>query len=180
MSQGQTLPRGTALHSRPLRGVTCRFQTTAPAQVLPVRLSQARLQTTAAVPAGTAIPPTTTALLSLQFDLLSPQASFAGLGVSHLRLYLDGDPSLVTALRETLSDKAVALLYQTQAHGPWQGDRQARLAPVGFAEDEALVDFDQRSHPAYRLLTEYFAFADKFNFVDLPLPASACARPAAA
>jgi len=176
MSQGQTLPRGTALHSRPLRGVTCRFQTTAPAQVLPVRLSLARLQTTAAVPAGTAIPPTATALLSLQFDLLSPQASFAGLGVSHLRLYLDGDPSLVTALRETLSDKAAALLYQTQAHGPWLWERQARLAPVGFAEDEALVDFDQRSHPAYRLLTEYFAFADKFNFVDLPLPASACAQ----
>ena len=44
---------------------------------------------------------------------------------------------------------------------------------VGFGEDEALIDFDERSHPAYRLLTEYFAFPEKFNFIDLPLPKAA-------
>src|SRR5690606_6552185 len=39
----------------------------------------------------------------------------------------------------------------------------------------ALIDYDERSHPAYRLLTEYFAFPDKFNFIDLPLPRAALA-----
>ena len=34
---------------------------------------------------------------------------------------------------------------------------------------DALIEFDARSHPAYRLLTEYFAFPDKFNFIDLPI-----------
>ena len=32
------------------------------------------------------------------------------------------------------------------------------LAEVGFADDEALVPFSSRSHPAYRLLTENFNF----------------------
>src|SRR5207237_5517845 len=41
---------------------------------------------------------------------------------------------------------------------------------AGFADDESLVEFDARSHSAYRLLTEYFAFPEKFDFVDLPLP----------
>jgi type VI secretion system protein ImpG len=44
---------------------------------------------------------------------------------------------------------------------------------VGLGEEDALVDFDARSHTAYRLLTEYFAFPEKFNFVDLPLPEAA-------
>jgi type VI secretion system protein ImpG len=43
------------------------------------------------------------------------------------------------------------------------------LAPVGFADDEALVPFSPRSHPAYRLLTEYFTFPEKFNFFDIDL-----------
>ena len=55
--------------------------------------------------------------------------------------------------------------------GPWASGDGALPQPVGFADNESLIEFDARSHPAYRLLTEYFAFPDKFNFVDLPLPA---------
>ncbi|MCC7544539.1 MAG: type VI secretion system baseplate subunit TssF, partial [Aquabacterium sp.] len=53
-----------------------------------------------------------------------------------------------------------------------------RLKPslVGFEDDQALLDFDPRSHVAYRLLTEYFAFADKFNFVDIPVPSVSSLR----
>lgn len=175
MSQGQTLPRGTALHARPMRGVTCRFQTTAPVQILPLKLAQARVQTTSVIPSGTPIPPQCTTLLSLQLELLSPQASFATLDVPSLRLYLDGDPSLVTALRETLVSRVAGLFYQTQANGPWTRDPQGLPQPVGLGDGEALVDFEARSHPAYRLLTEYFAFPDKFNFVDIPLSTALCA-----
>jgi type VI secretion system protein ImpG len=62
---------------------------------------------------------------------------------------------------------------QTADIGPWHADTQALPKVVGFDDAEALIDFDARSHPAYRLLTEYFAFPEKFNFVDLPLPAAA-------
>jgi type VI secretion system protein ImpG len=48
---------------------------------------------------------------------------------------------------------------------------------VGLDDRDALVDFDARSHTAYRLLTEYFAFPEKFNFVDLPLPEAALRAP---
>jgi len=45
------------------------------------------------------------------------------------------------------------------------------LAQVGLAEDDALIDFPASSHPAYRLLAEYFVFSEKFNFVDIDLAA---------
>ena len=41
------------------------------------------------------------------------------------------------------------------------------MQPVGFAEEEALLPFTRRSFPGYRLLLEYFTFAEKFLFVDL-------------
>lgn len=66
-------------------------------------------------------------------------------------------------------------MVQTSAHGAWAGPFTERPELVGFADDEALINYDERSHPAYRLLTEYFAFPDKFNFIDLPLPRTALA-----
>ncbi|MEQ4574556.1 MAG: type VI secretion system baseplate subunit TssF, partial [Gammaproteobacteria bacterium] len=58
---------------------------------------------------------------------------------------------------------------EADGSGRWQRLQANPLEAVGFAEDEALVDFPARSHPAYRLLTELFAFPEKFGFFDLPL-----------
>ncbi|MFX5476366.1 type VI secretion system baseplate subunit TssF, partial [Acinetobacter baumannii] len=60
----------------------------------------------------------------------------------------------------------------------WTGLRKVPLAEVGFAEEDALIDFPSQSHPAYRLLTEYFAFPEKFNFFDIDLSAILAVLPA--
>ena len=41
------------------------------------------------------------------------------------------------------------------------------LRPVGFAEDEGILDYDARSFIGYRLLHEYFIFPEKFLFFDI-------------
>jgi type VI secretion system protein ImpG len=43
----------------------------------------------------------------------------------------------------------------------------ARLKTVGFEPDEGLLGYTARSFLGYRLLTEYFAFPEKFLFFDL-------------
>src|SRR5439155_24813990 len=40
------------------------------------------------------------------------------------------------------------------------------IEPVGFAAEEALLPWPARSFAGFRLLTEYFAFPEKFLFVD--------------
>jgi len=114
---------------------------------------------------------------------LSPQASWAMLAEQPLRVYLDGEPSQVSVLRETLCHKVLGVMVQTQPRQTWQGaeallpgQHAAKPTLAGFADDEALIDFDARSQPAYRLLTEYFAFPEKFNFVDVPVPVPAMVR----
>jgi type VI secretion system protein ImpG len=52
------------------------------------------------------------------------------------------------------------------------------LAAVGFGDEEALIPFGSRSHVAYRILSEYFAFPDKFNFFDIDLAALLARAPA--
>ena len=45
--------------------------------------------------------------------------------------------------------------------------RRSALQPLGFAESEALLPSGQRSFQGYRLLQEYFAFPQRFQFVEL-------------
>ena len=172
MSGPATIERGTMLSSRPVQGVACRFKTAYEVTLLPVRLVSAGFRGSIGAPDGSPVPRGATTLLSLRFELLSAQATWASLGTSALRLYIDGEASQVSALREALCGRVLGMLAQTAPVGPWQGCGEALPAPVGFAFDEALIDFDARSHHAYRLLTEYFAFPDKFNFVDIPFPAA--------
>lgn len=172
LSAAAHVQRGTQLNSKPVRGVACRFRTAFDVALLPIRLVSASFRGVVGAPDGTPVPRAATTLLSMQFELLSAQTSWAKLGVKSIRLYLDGEGSQVSALRDALCGRVVGMLAQTAPTGPWRSCGGALPQPVGFTTDEALIDFDARSHHAYRLLTEYFAFPEKFNFIDIDLPAA--------
>ena len=46
-------------------------------------------------------------------------------------------------------------------------DLGACIEPVGFDVDEGVLPYAARSFPGYRLLSEYFAFPEKFQFFEL-------------
>lgn len=170
MSKAAVVPRGTALASKAIKGVACKFRTAYDVPLLPLRLVSAGFRGAVSAPDGTHLPKGATSVLSLQIELTSAQVNWAALGTASLRFYIDGEGSQVSALREALCSRVLGMLVQTAATGPWRSGGNVLPTTVGFAEDEALIDFSARSHPAYRLLTEYFAFSEKFNFIDIPLP----------
>ena len=45
--------------------------------------------------------------------------------------------------------------------------RRRAIEPVGFSPDEALLPWSARGFSGFRLLTEYFAFPEKFLFLDI-------------
>jgi type VI secretion system protein ImpG len=165
-----TIERGTVLSARPVRGVTCKFRTAWDAELLPVQITQAGFRGVLNAPEGTLLPPLATTALSVTVELTTAQAGWETLQRKSLRVYLDGEPSVVSAVREAVCARVVGVVAQASPHGPWRGMAGRLPALVGFADDESLLDWDARSHPAYRLLTEYFAFPEKFNFIDIPLP----------
>lgn len=170
LTRAVRLPRGTMLSSRAVRGVNCRFRTAYDVDLAPLRVAALSFRALGDAPSGTDVPAGTTAWLSLELQLESPQARWDTLGLPVLRLAMDGEASQIAVLREVLFGRLAGVALQTSPHGAWRRARSLAPRPVGFADDEALIDFDDRSHPAYRLLTEYFAFPDKFDFIDIPLP----------
>jgi type VI secretion system protein ImpG len=55
----------------------------------------------------------------------------------------------------------------------WRPLESVPLREVGFELEDAMVPQRANMHPSWRLLTEYFACAEKFNFVDIDLTAIA-------
>jgi type VI secretion system protein ImpG len=159
------LPRGTILKSAPVRGVKCKFRTTSDIEVAPVMLSGVRYNPIVNAPASIRLVAEVSSGMDLRFECTGKTA-LADIVVDRLRLFIDAESSLTAALRDTLFTR-VQSAYISFDNAPWRPLRQPLIGAVGFSASDALIPFTARSHPAYRLLTEYFAFPEKFNFFDL-------------
>ena len=165
-----SVPRGTLLESAQVRGVHCRFQTAYDVTPSPVAITSAWFDAVIRAPSSTRLPPGVGATIGIEFTFPGP----AGAPLP-LRVYLDGDASFCAALRDALFMRTASAYVQAGTDAAWIPLAAIPIAAVGFADDDALIPFDARSHRAYRILAEYFAFPEKFNFVDIDL-AALCAR----
>jgi type VI secretion system protein ImpG len=177
LSAASSVPRGTELTTRPVRGAVCTFRTAYPVTVAPLALSAASFAAIIATPEAVRPPPGATSSVSLTISVTAEQMTLAQLGVAKLRVFMDGEPSFCAALRDALFMRAVAAYAEADGDGRWMPLGAIPIGAAGFDEDESLIDFSARSHSAYRLLTEYFCFPEKFNFFDIDLNAMAAVLP---
>lgn len=172
-----TIPRGSELESEPVRGVRCKFKTVYDIVSGPVGFASASFEPLLRAPAGVRLPPAASATLSIVIATTDDDMPLAKLAVDTLRVFIDGEHSFCAALRDTLFLRTVCAHVELD-DGNWLELPAIPLAPVGFAEQDSLIPFGARSHPAYRLLSEYFAFPEKFHFFDLDLAALRARLPA--
>lgn len=91
-------------------------------------------------------------------------AKFGALTLADLPLYLDGEGAVAGELYRQLIADAVAVV----ATAPERGNIPLPLpVPHGFGEDCALLPADRRSNRGYRILSEYFACPQRFQFIRL-------------
>ncbi|MGZ5200803.1 MAG: type VI secretion system baseplate subunit TssF [Telluria sp.] len=165
------IPRGTELGTRPVRGAACTFRTVYPVALAPLALAAASFTPIIRAPEALQLPSGATSCVSLAMASTAEQSGIAQLELPRLRLFIDGEPSFCAALRDALFMRCVGAYVEADGNGRWVQVPGVPILPAGFEEDEALIDFPARSHPAYRLLTEYFCFPEKFNFFDIDLAA---------
>lgn len=177
LSSASIVARGTELRSQPVKSVACRFRTAYDVTLAPIECVGAAFSPVAQPPQATKLPGDATGQISITFSLTSEQASAAKLGLGKLRVFIDGEPSFCAALRDAAFMYTACAYAEADRYGEWVKLPESPLHPVGFDDNEALIDYPRRSHPAYRLLTEYFAFPDKFNFIDVDFAALAQAVP---
>jgi type VI secretion system protein ImpG len=175
-----TLPRGTALTALGQAKVACRFRTVYDVAVAPVAIGAAWFEPHIEVPPGLALPADAGAAICITLESTRGALVQALAGLPRLRVFIDGEPSLRAALRDTLFMRAAGACVE--ADGQWRVLPGPPIAPVGFADDEALLPAAASEHGGYRLLGEYFAFPEKFDFFDIDLDAvladvpAGCAR----
>ena len=170
LTTGYTIPRQTELETEPVRDEPCRFRTCYPVTLWPIEIRSAVL---AQAPLPAPVTPyfdEASAVLRLGLNCPSQETSFATLGIDTLRLFLKGQPHHVHRLYELLFNNTIGVAV-TRSGTPVEPFLMGpgALQQVGFDRDEGLLPYPARSFLGYRLLTEYFAFPQKFLFVDLRL-----------
>jgi type VI secretion system protein ImpG len=180
LTTASVIPRGTQLTTRPVRGAACTFRTAYPVTVAPLALSDASFAAIIDTPEAIRPPPGATSSVSLTISSTAEQVSVSQLALDKLRVFIDGEPSFCAALRDALFMRTVAAYVEADGNGRWIALNAIPISAAGFDEDESLIDFSARSHTAYRLLTEYFCFPEKFNFFDIDLKALGAVLPSGA
>jgi type VI secretion system protein ImpG len=163
---GVSVARDTPVESAAINGERCRFRTCYATQVLPLQLSAVDYSVQGQQ-----------GRLSLRLEM-SAEGNFSEWTFDQLRLHLAGDRYLGQGLYLDLLRHLEGIEVLPFGHDglPVCGvDGQAlalrlgadQVSPVGFNEEHALIPYPMNTFRGYRHLQEYFAFPDKYLFVDV-------------
>lgn len=164
----------TRLETDPISGEPCRFSTCYPVELWPIELADASFASHTRGAPATSRSREASAVLRMTLRTTATGLSFSQLKPESLRFFLSGQPQQVYPLYELLFNNVVQIAVLS-------GDEQIRvleadaIRPVGFEPDEGMLPYPPQSALGYRLLTEFFAFPEKFLFFDITELAEATA-----
>lgn len=170
--KGSVLPRGTPFRSLPIKGdtVTCEFRTAHDVHLWPMELTRAQYFSVA--------PDLPLSRLNLGARIkggvrlrlvCTGGAQFRQLGHDTLQLYLGGAHEIACKLNELIGASLLGALLVpagTDA-GAFEFVPPAQVRLTGFDDTQALLPVQKRGFSGYRLLQEYFAFPERFMFLEV-------------
>jgi type VI secretion system protein ImpG len=163
-SARQTVPAGFPMDSEAVRDQHCRFRTSFPVDIWPVRLHAAQLQGApfdAPVRRGTHA-----AVLRLTFESVLPDVSLESIGLDRIRLFIKADSQRAFQIHELLFGCTNGVSYAVSSrddHVVHLG--KEAIEAVGYLADEMLLG--SHGDPGSKLLLEHFVFPEKYLFFDL-------------
>ena len=169
LTTGEEMEAGVRLYAQTsFQRRTCWFQTCFPVTLWPLEVVEAKFEV-----------PNAHAFLNgrdwvkvrqvLRLRLKTNSEPIHLLNPETLRFYIDGDDQVAGGLFELLLSHVigVACIPADRPLGRGQVPLMARVKPVGFRPDEAVLPTQPHAMPGYALLQEYFAFPEKFLFFDV-------------
>lgn len=184
LAAGYRLPRQTILRS--LMGkadqTACEYRTAHEITLWPVQIVEAQYHTqdlgTLGLPP---LPVPAKAAIRLRLRCTLNGVTFSKLPIDTVRLYLRGTGSEQLHVYEQLLGQAAGVVVRPalKPYGDVRPLPASSVRRVGFEEHEALLPPSPRTFEGYRLLREYFAFPERFLFVDvvgLAAALSTCAQ----
>ncbi|MEX2138948.1 MAG: type VI secretion system baseplate subunit TssF [Pirellulales bacterium] len=169
LTAGYQVPRGTPLETEPVDGEHCHYKTCYDTTLWPFHVETAGLYGRPYEAPATRSSAQAPAVVHLRLATFSEAVAFGRFGCTSLRFFLRaGEAQNVYQLYELLFNNTleIALAGSPRDNKPLVLPKTA-LQAVGFARNEAVLPFSQRSFAGYRLLSEFFSFPEKFLFVEL-------------
>jgi type VI secretion system protein ImpG len=162
------LKKETLLETEQFQGETCRFSTVYETNLIPFKLTKASLLGRPFNTPGSQEQKGAGGVLRLSFTTFNDEILVNDVKPDRIRLYLKGQPQHINPLYKMLLNECRAVIMVASASDP----HPVRLPPtcikpVGFQNNEGLLPYPDASFLGYRLLTEYFAFPEKFMFIDI-------------
>jgi type VI secretion system protein ImpG len=172
LPRGIAVPRQTALYSLLGRegSTRCEYRTAHETVLWPLRLVDARYEpyggSAAGAPRTWPAPPK--AMLRLRFEIGGGTPA-GELAVDRLPVYLRGGDAFPVRLYEELTAHVMGGAVASAASpAGWQASLDpACVSALGFGDEEALLPASRRTFQGYRLLHEYFAFPQRYLFVEI-------------
>lgn len=169
--QGPTIPRHTVLRSQTGKGdqTPCTYRTAHEVALWPLEVAEAEYLGTAAAVKALGVPglPGLRAGIRLRLRIVG-DPTFDKLPLDRLTFYLRGADSLPMALYEQLIGNSLgAVVLPTERPATWHRILpKSAIRQSGFDDQQALLPYTARSFQGYRLLAEYFAFPQRYLFVE--------------
>ncbi len=164
MTTGHLIPRHTSLFSQTADGLNCRFRTAYPVTLWPLRVRQAGLQSRAPFDFLDENPGVASVL---RIQVETQVGALQDLDIKQLRFYINGDAHLTGQLYELIFSHCQGIGLFDEASQKYIALPAEALQPVGFSLDEDVIPYSGQSHPAYRLIQEYFSLPEKYLFFEL-------------
>ena len=164
LAEGFVVARGTSMRSILGKGeaTACEYRTAHEVTLWPLALAEAKFFThSGALAAGqAALPASVRAGIRLRLRT-SGGVAVRDLPLDRLALNLRGTDEMPVRIYEKMLGSTEGVLVNGQLLP------KSALQPMGYDESQALLPSGQRSFQGYRLLQEYFAFPQRFHFVEL-------------
>ncbi len=166
------IPRESSLETNPVGGLPCKFKTCYAVELIPVKTTGAkisRIEETFKFEKESGGKPQ--AVLKMSMGALSG-VTLSSLKTEKLRFYLNGAPLSYRLYELFNSNILCGEILWRNADGVQQSRyfNSKSITPAGFDQEEALLPLSRNTFDGYRLLHEYFAFQEKFLFIDLSVP----------
>ena len=171
LAAGFVVPRGTALRSarRGAEAEPCEYRTAQDVTLWPVEIVEASYGPSTREWAGTGRAGGAAARAVLRLRLHATAGlTFDQIALDHLVLYLRGGGDIPWRLHEEILAAGVGVVLQPgRQNRPPVALAGSSIRRRGFGDEEAVLPHGARSFQGYRLLQEYFAFPERFLFVEL-------------
>ncbi|WP_312969963.1 type VI secretion system baseplate subunit TssF [Acinetobacter gerneri] len=148
------------LRSKSFKNVQCEFATTRAVHLLPIQLINLEFVTNP----SSHIHMNQNATLSFAFEIFNKTNVL--LAAEKLPIYLDAISNFPLQVLDAIFKQGTTFSIKTAKKN---FEIPNPFDVIGFEENQSLLPIDQHTHHAYRMLMEYFCFADKFSYLNLDL-----------